>query len=577
MERGKKSRGRGRGAASSKPVPRETPEPKRSRSGRGAANSKERSSSPSGGTTNPAPAQTSRQKQAREHQEHPKETEHREPSVPDDKATILSRIASACFEVRAQSVLCEITGQKKPEPIEARPSKIAVDEKRAEITQEFYEHYFLGIEEQRKSHKKQKIKYTPVNTDYNKWKHMGKSYLISPEPEPLSEQPESIDFICNSVFKALATGGEGDSGKDEDDHNPMPWVYAQLNLSMNIDELGIDHLKAEFRERRLAQHAISSDGIADIAIARAKIEKSIRDYNDDRYCIYRPSISLPTDDFTGVQFPGIELSHFHFLMYVITLIEHHSSLTPPAPNHRTHISDVMYDYIPLLLETPQRQDMKVHLVVPAVHVAFLFRFFELLNRLDEYLNSIKFIPIRATFGLVHGVRADRTVSLPREITKMFENIESGASLSRMFCEVRNLAIALKCNDVSLIVSHCHQFVHAGNDDVSAMISDVSGDFPCQKPHLVKIVYESGIMRPVAVENTFEWMAPRPNIFPFYPLLGYRRVTRGDNETIPVFSSGELVFSMGVRDLDEEDMESRFGIIFKPESRSTLICLSSDVI
>ena len=579
MERRGRSAGRGAPAQSPKVDEKAAPQAKPGRRGRRPASAKQSESTDPPDKKTQDQGQSARQKASAQNEQNEQDTDTSETGDTEGPDPALGNIADACQAMHALTFLCELTGQDPPEPITPKPGIIEVEERPSKLTPDDYERMFFGAGDHRKHGKKQKIKYTPVNTDYNKWKHMGRSYLISPEPEPLGKEPDLVDFICNSVYKVLATGGEGDAGKDkdEDDHNPIPWIFAQLNLSMKIDELGIDHLKAEHRELRAAKHAPATpEAVTEIANSRNRINRLIREFNDDRACIYRQNPGLPERDFTGVKFFGVKMDQLHFLTYMVVLVEHSSMLTPPPPNHRIHIAEVMYAYIPLLFEVCEHQDMDVHMVVPASHVAFVYRLFELLNRLDEYFSCVKFISLRATFGALKLTRADRTVILPREVTKLFANIEAGGSLSRMFCEVRNLAIVLKCNDAKALVDHCRQFVRAGNNNVPEMIGSLVADFPCQEPNLLKFVFTDGVLRPVAVENTYKWTAPAPNAFPSYPLLRFQRCHRGFTDQVGVYSAGDLIFTVAPPQQDP-DAENMFGFVFKPNTRSTTVCLTRDVV
>jgi hypothetical protein len=226
----------------------------------------------------------------------------------------------------------------------------------------------------------------------------------------------------------------------------MTFLSAQLNLSVNIDELGIDLLRAELFEQKKAATKWSIADVLEMANRRVRLTRRLRSIIDDRSLIYCPNIVLPVDDFSKCEFLRCEFAELRFLTYAILLIEANSTLTPPPPNHRCNIMQVLYQLIPLLIEARRHPDLEFHHVAPSLQIAFIHRCFSRFNTLSDHLSSLKFMPLRATFRLLNILRVDTTVYLPMAMANLFENIELGASL----CPIRSVSCGtslLRCGRI----------------------------------------------------------------------------------------------------------------------------------
>jgi hypothetical protein len=67
---------------------------------------------------------------------------------------------------------------------------------------------FFETSEHRERHRS-RLSYIQRDTRPENWAHVGPSYHANPVTENPSALPYCVGFLCNSKYKALATGGEG--------------------------------------------------------------------------------------------------------------------------------------------------------------------------------------------------------------------------------------------------------------------------------------------------------------------------------------------------------------------------------
>jgi hypothetical protein len=385
------------------------------------------------------------------------------------------------------------------------------------------------------------------------------------------------DFICNGLYKALATGGEGTvykSGKD--DHAPMPFFMAQLNLSVRIDEYGIDVLKVEGLESKKAATKWTQDDVADLANRRMRLHRKIRAIVDDQVPVYRPPVVLPVRDFIGVGFPKVKLEELHFLTYVTCLVEFYSTLTPPPPNHRSYITGLALKLIPLIMEARKHPYARFHLPAPAALVAFVYFWLDLLAQLDAHMNQPKFVPLRAMFKLLKQTRADRTAPIPPAVAVFADSIEQGSLFSQPFCELRNIAISLRANRTDELIVHVLDCLRLRPPPASAVfVESVSRHCPGQRLSLVKFDFANGYLSATATSLNFQ-ICQTPIVFPQYAMLLFQP-RGGPVDVGESFRTGNLRFDIGVRAFDQGEGDDGFGVNFAPGTSSTVISLEEDAI
>jgi hypothetical protein len=68
------------------------------------------------------------------------------------------------------------------------------------------------------------------------------------------------------------------------------------------------------------------------------------------------------------------------------------------------------------------------------------------------------VPLRAAFGLIKTVPVNEAVSISEEIFKLFNSIDVGASLSRPFYELWNIAITMRANQTGILLEQAQQFL-----------------------------------------------------------------------------------------------------------------------
>jgi hypothetical protein len=296
---------------------------------------------------------------------------------------------------------------------------------------------------------------------------------------------------------------------------------------------------------------------------------------DERTFGYRPDFVLPVDDFSDVEFPRCRFSELHFLTYVVFLVEAHSELTPPT-DRRYNITRLLYRFVPLLIEAQQHSECDFHFAGPSLHLAFIFRWFNLLNRLDHYFQASKYIPLRATFGLVKGLRADQSVSSVRMLAPLFDGIRDGAGLSAVFCDLRNIAIAMRANHAGGLAKHAMTLLmRQPRPPKQVLLESLCRNFPGQPPHLVKFVFDGGLFTATASKPDVAITAT-PLVFPQYSTLSFQ--PKGTAPDVgEIFHAGNLTFTVGVRDFDSGSGSQTFGINFMPGTYSSVISLVEDAI
>jgi hypothetical protein len=442
---------------------------------------------------------------------------------------------------------------------------------------EFYQERLLASKETRDRKKGKLPSFVPGDFHYEKWGTIGPSYLVDPAPEKLSVVADPVDFFCNSRYRALATGGEGKVFKAErDDHTPIALANARLSMTMKVeDEVGMDYLRVEEQEKKLASGLWTSEEVSELAKQRWRINRRLAGIMDERTFGYRPDFVLPVDDFSDVEFPRCRLSELHFLTYIIFLVEAHSELTPPT-DRRYNITHVLYRFVPLLLEAQHHPECDFHFVGPSLHLAFIFRWFNLLNRLSEYFQASKYIPLRATFGLVKGLRADQSVSSVRALAPLFDGIRDGAGLSAAFCDLRNIAIAMRANHAGGLARHAMTLLRRQPRLPRQVVLEcLCRNFPGQPPHLVKFVFDGGLFTARASRPDVA-IATTPMVFPQYSTLSFQPKGTAP-EVGEIFHAGNLTFTVGVRDFDSGSGSQTFGINFMPGTYSSVISLDEDAI
>jgi hypothetical protein len=442
---------------------------------------------------------------------------------------------------------------------------------------EFYQERLLASKEPRERKKGKLPNFMPGDFHYEKWGTIGPSYLVDPAPERLSAVADPVDFICNSRYRALASGGEGKIFKAErDDHTPIAFATARLNMTMKVeDEVGMDCLRVEEQEKKLAAGVWVAEEVAELAKQRWRINRKLAAIMGERTFRYRPDFVLPVDDFSGVEFPRCRLSELHFLTYIIFLVEAHSELTPPT-DRRYNITRLLYRFLPLLLEAQQHPECDFHFAAPSLHLAFIFRWLNLLNRLDDYFRAAKYIPLRATFGLVGGLRADQSVSSVRLLTPLFDGIRDGAGLSAAFCDLRNIAIAMRANHAGGLARHAMTLLRRQPPPPrQVLLEGLCRNFPGQPPHLVKFVFEGGLFTATASTPDVA-ITTTPLVFPQYSTLSFQ--PKGNAAEVgEIFHAGNLTFTVGVRDFDSGSGSQTFGINFMAGTYSSVISLDEDAI
>ena len=346
---------------------------------------------------------------------------------------------------------------------------------RSPIDPSLLEKYFFDI-----SHEEAKISRegrssrrqvaAPFCPQYEKWKKVGHGYLVNPNPPYMFEEPHFVDFICQCKLKALAIGGEGNSSYgSKDEQAPILASNARLQLSMMVDELGIEHLKVEKQIKEASSKNPKPGTIDKLAKYCNSLETKIREYNDDFRNKYRKPPSIPYDlnklilsqqnseednqnsvDYyippDNCKFP---LEQLHFFLYALRMIELASLLTP---KHSLHITKALTLVLPLILKAVTRPEKEWHFIGKKVHYTYFYRLFHLLNRLTEYFSQLPMIPCHASFGIINGIRSDITVSWQKELHKISDNIIYGGCLSWLLCEMRDISLALTIhlNDVIMI-------------------------------------------------------------------------------------------------------------------------------
>jgi hypothetical protein len=96
-------------------------------------------------------------------------------------------IECACEAELRLLQLCNLVGVKPVRPA-FRPRPPPVLQSRSKATDEVYKEFFFESKE-KKDRKKQKFSFTPHDTHYQKWMHIGCSYLADPQPRDLATQP----------------------------------------------------------------------------------------------------------------------------------------------------------------------------------------------------------------------------------------------------------------------------------------------------------------------------------------------------------------------------------------------------
>lgn len=412
--------------------------------------------------------------------------------------------------------------------------------------------------------------------DSDKWKAIGRSYRVTPEPEPLSEETASIDFYCNSLFKALASGNEGAVDKGErDDHTPMTAMSGELALYSEIDELGIEHLKIEHAEMEAAKSGCSPDVIASIAGERSLMVQRLHEVTDDEFCVYRPPRIIPrNDNFSKVKFAEINYSDLQFVTHMVMLVELNSGLTQ---NRRCNIMMMINEYIPLIINARKKREMPVHFVAPALHVIFLVRLFDLLARFDEYLDAIKFVPLRAAFKLVNGLHPEQNIWFHKNLKRLYRSIATGGALSRLFCETRNVSIAARVNEGAMLVNLCNECVLEGLMDLNDMVSRVANVMPGQNLHCIKFTFRGGVLRPRVVRHDMSSICARMSVFPLYAALHFQPPADYKPSAGHVLNTGNLTFAVGVTSAVVDDMDSEYTVTFGPGTSSSIISLNDGIL
>lgn len=337
----------------------------------------------------------------------------------------------------------------------------------------------------------------PFNPHYETWEKIGHGYLVNPNPPCYYVEPHFVDFICQCKLKALAIGGEGTSVyASKDEQAPLLASNARLQLSMLIDEHGIDHLKVEAKIKNASYRNAKPGTIDKLAKLCNSLEIKVREYNDDIRNQYRNPPIVPYDlkDFISEQnekekerkgkkarvldyyiipdhckFP---LDDIHFLTYAIRMIELTSILTP---KHCLHITKAFTLVFPLIMKAIVRPEKEWHFIGKRIHLTYFYRLFHLLNRLSEYFCTIPMIPCQASFGIIQSLRSDITATWQKELHKISDNIEYGGCLSWLLCEMRDISLALTIhlNDVKMIEEviklydryekyHPERFPHSNN-------------------------------------------------------------------------------------------------------------------
>jgi hypothetical protein len=413
------------------------------------------------------------------------------------------------------------------------------------------------------------------------WIHVGRSYLVSPETEKLSDTPDVVDFLCNSRYRALIAGGEGVVERPlKDDHAPVTFLSLQLVLSIDIDELGIDFLKAEAHERKRSRTEWTADEVSECANTRQRLDRQLRGLIDDRESAYRPNIVLPLGDFASVTFPIVPFSELHFLNWIVLLMETNSILTPAAPNHRCNITKMMHKILPLVQAAKRQRERSFHFVGSSLVVAFLFHLLNLLALLNEHMKSLKFVDLHATFALLKGMRADKTAIFPRSMHHFFSQIERGAGLCYNFCEVRNLAIAVRCNHGAFAFSQALEFLDKPEPVSDLVFLDaLSRSFPGQKVHCVRFLFDDGFLSAHAFKPDPAPGLSVPSVFPLYPVFAFQprpavlhaASDKGDG----ALRAGDFTFDMGVRLYDMGEGVDALGLNFAAGTTASLISLAED--
>jgi hypothetical protein len=220
--------------------------------------------------------------------------------------------------------------------------------------------------------------------------------------------------------------------------------------------------------------------------------------------------------------------------------------------------------------------MRFHLPAPALQVAFVYFWLDLLALLDAHLSQPKFIPFRAMFTLLRQVRADRTAPIPPAMMTLAESIEHGCFLSRPFCELRNIAIALRANRADEVIAHALDFLKMPNPPPPALFAEsISRHFLGQPLHLIKFEIANGRLTATATPLDFP-IAPDPVVFPNYAMLVFQR-RGGPGDAGDSVRTGDLTFEIGVRGFDKGEGDDGFGINFTPGTTSSFISLEEDVI
>lgn len=413
---------------------------------------------------------------------------------------------------------------------------------------------------------------------YDKWKHVGHGYLVVPDLPPLKGPATWTDFLFQGFLKALATGGEGNSsGFVRDEQAPLLAASARLEHSMNVDEHGIENLKLEAKMARGGSDQKTS--IEHLAKLRNALMHKLWDYADDRAPIYRPPVEILEEHPEQAIFHAFKMDEFHFLTYMVRMIELTSRL---MPRHLMVISKALQCFIPLLLEGPRTKDCDVHFVGTRVHLSYFHHLFCLLERLSSYFNEIQNLPIRATFGALKTVRSDVSCVVAKELAKIAENVDYGGSISWMLCVVRDVSIAVTLSPSSqATVPRAVELLRSGkatSRDLVRIAFAVDKGKPLYKFRFVvdsqqrltfrasKVTHEE-----MADAASVASLAPHP-ISPFYPLL----VTIGSpihvdpSESAPVAcipESSEFLFDANTN-AKTESSERSLRLEFLPGSRAS---------
>ncbi|OHT17552.1 hypothetical protein TRFO_02618 [Tritrichomonas foetus] len=339
----------------------------------------------------------------------------------------------------------------------------------------------------------------------NKWDKVNMSYFKFPRPPVYSKEAHFTDFICNGNYKISNVGAEGQrsSNTDVDDPSPIPSYYAILQLSMRIDEFCkniidynqkldqyLDPSKSSSKRVKMMDQG---QFLNQLVNDRIKLEKELKDIEDDRTYKYREPMCTDLALIETLTTPTFLFDELQFLYFVLVLIESRAKL---SPHHDRPITTCLNHLIPLLLTIgkPSKRDLPCHLVVPPIHVQYLRILFDTLNRLHEYMQDVRFIPFRATFGLDSLTRADLTVDMiPSELKRLFDSIEKGGSMTQKLFDLRNISYQL------LISSNGARLF----DKICAHLNKGATNFIDEKSILSSIRQEIGTQSPYSINFTFK--------------------------------------------------------------------------